>query len=509
MPPKLFIFPKQINIRLVVCILFTSTLVAYFYWDGFTVLAQQWIRLEQYWVFLIAPVSVYFFWRERSKIASIPVRPSLWTGAAFVSAGGIAYVLWRISFIDLFIETGLFLLTIGLISLLLGKNFTKEFLLPIAYLLLMTSIFGRILAPIAEFMQHASAIATSFFLNTTGCEVMRDGLFLRLPTTVLKVASECSGVGQLTALVAFAVPLGIVMHKTLWPRLVLLGLAIPLALFVNIIRIILIALWNYHTLKTSFHGPHDILLMPFIYPLALILLYACSRYLVRFEKKTAPLSSQVPQTARERSAPSSQGAAWGVSCLLMILIMTGACFFRAQSAHSSYNLAEFPGSIGYWRSDRSSDSTFSFYMGKPDAMLQREYRNGAGATIRLFIARFDQQNIRNRISSLKRPHLSGPERDFDIVVNNAKTIRAAKAAVNESNRTFMTVSWFDVDGRTCRTMGEMRKMTFLNTLIKKRNNAAFIAMSFDNDPEGIDDSIVRSFAALTTPYIQKMLAITH
>jgi len=97
-------------------------------------------------------------------------------------------------------------------------------------------------------------MATETILRYGGWDVLRDGRFLRLPHAVLEVASECSGAGQLTALIAFAIPLGFMMHKSIWPRIALLLLTVPFALTVNTIRIILVALWNYDGLKSAITG---------------------------------------------------------------------------------------------------------------------------------------------------------------------------------------------------------------------------------------------------------------
>jgi exosortase len=483
----------------------TAIVLGYIYFEGLSVLILQWIRLDQYWRFLIIPVSLFFIWNQQKDLRATLLRPSIFTGIALIIPGCLAYILWKIALVDFFIETGLFLLTLGFISLIFGNRLARLFLLPLGYLVLMTSIIERVLSPITVLMQYASAIATSFFMSAFGWDILRDGRLLRLPGTVLEVASECSGVGQLTALIAFSIPLGVLLLRSMFPKVLLLLMTFPLALMVNTIRIILICLWNYNGLKSAIHGPYEILRMPFIYPLALVLLYLFALFLSRIERKKGIPESMAPKVGPQKS-PSSIASALCVGLGLSILPVVGVRCIRTAPAHFISSLQEFPMVIGACRGENIIDSSISFYFGKPDETVSRKYRTADGAELSLYIARFNGQNPRKRISSVESPLFAKDERRIELQTGPDKVIKA-KLTASENNFQLTTLSWFDVDGVAFPTIDGVRKKIAVNTIRMKRNNATLVAVSFDEGKSGLGEEVLRSFVVAIYPQIKKILAI--
>ena len=475
--------------------------LAFIFIDGLSALVLQWLRLDELWKFLIIPVSLIFAWNKRKELSIAAPHPSLYSGFFLIGIGSVTYLLWKISFIDLCDELGLFFLSVGYISLLLGNNYTKIFLLPLGYLVLMTSLIERILSPVVLGMQYGSAMITAFFLNAAGREVLRDGLFLRLPHAVLEVAQECSGIGQLTALIAFVIPLGILMHKSIWPRLVLILATIPVALLVNAIRIILIALWNYNSLKSSIHGPHEILRMPSIFPLALILLFLFSMALAHGARKKAPRSIQPALSPKENFRPSTIRFAWFFGFFLMVITVFSVFFFRVRPVQYSHDIQDFPMRLDSWTGENFPDSDFTFYMGKPDATLQRKYTNEHGAAVGIFIARFDCQNVRKRISSLESDIFKKESKPINIPLNNTASIRALFTQATDNKPEAVTVSWFDVDGTICVSLGDARQKFIGNTFKRRHNNAAFIAITEAN-ANGLKFEALPLIAAFFFPAIK-------
>jgi exosortase/archaeosortase family protein len=336
-----------------------------------------------------------------------------------------------------------------------------------------------------------------------GWEVLRDGRFLRLPHVVLEVASECSGVGQLTALIAFAVPLGLMMHSMLWPRLVLLGLTLPFALVVNVIRIMLIALWNYNGLQSATHGPFELLRMPFIHPLALLFLYLSSLFLLKFEKKKPSLSSSFVNADVPRLALKPRATSIGISIVILTIVST--FFFRANPTHFPHGAEDLPYRAGEWTGETASDSTFSFYLGKPDLLIQRKYDNPMYGPVYVTMARFDHQSARNRISSIVWRRSFDDQHPTDVTVSPSVTIRATIAGTVYNNKNSSTLSWFDIDGASCPTIAEARKKIISTTLKKKRNAATFIAITGYGVSGKAADDAAAAFATAFFQHIQQLL----
>ncbi len=105
---KIVIAFKQKKFLLKACILSTIFLMGMVYIDGISVLVVQWMRLDELWRFLIIPVSLFFIWTQRAVFSNLQLNTSFFTGALLIAIGSVAYILWKISFIDLCIETSLF-----------------------------------------------------------------------------------------------------------------------------------------------------------------------------------------------------------------------------------------------------------------------------------------------------------------------------------------------------------------------------------------------------------------
>lgn len=492
------------------CVACVIAMLGYIFASGTVVLSLQWLRLEQYWRFLIVLVSACFAWSRRKELFRLRPRPSYGAGIALVAAGCLAFWLWKVCIIDFFIEAGLLFLAAGCISLLLGNAWLKALLFPLGYLVLTTSFVERAMAPVAVFMQYASATLTQVLVNAGGLQVLRDGRFLRLPYTVLEVASECSGAGQLTALIAFAIPLGVMMHKSLWPRIALLALTLPFALFVNTIRIVLVTLWNYNGLKSAIHGPHEILRMPFIYPLALLFLYLCSLLFAHIERKkgNAPASAAAAAMGN-RDSLTSIIPAWICCFCMLALTLAAAKFVEARPVRYAESLADFPSHLAGWDAEPGSGSPLcgmiSFYMGKPEAVLCRSYHGESGAEITLFIARFDVQNTWKRMSSVQFNSFGNSEKWVEIPVAPSSVVKARLLDETFGKQPASTLSWSVVDGRTYPTVAGARKAILLNTVKKKRNNAAFVAVSAGSGDSRQVEETMTSFAAAISPYVQNYL----
>jgi exosortase len=493
---------------LISVVAFVSALV-YVSADGLTILFRQWMRMEEYWRFLILPVSLYFVWNSRKEIASLLIKPNFFIGIPLVLASCALYVAWHTMFVDFFIETGLFLLVLGSIALVFGLHCTRVFLFPLLYLVLMTSIIALLLMPITEYMQHLSAIMSAWFLNISGWTVLREGRFIRLPHMVLEVARACSGTGQLTALIAFALPLGILMHRSLVSRLTLVGLTIPIALLVNTLRIILIAIWNYESPQAAIHGPYGILRTPIIHPMALLMVFLCSLALSWLEKKykARPMTS-IPALGVEKAvSPTRIRAACLTGFFCIGLAISGAWVLKTGTTEFIHELKDFPFQFAGYSGSNTSESDISFYMGKPDAVLERKYRTTSGADILLYICRFNRQDVGKRISSIESELFGDKNRTVVLSAGPATqfTVKTSHSDVKEHH--FTTMSWFDVCGSEVSSKNAVRKKLARNALVPgpKRNNVALVVLCVDSQDTKAGLDLLSEFAVMVYPDIRRIL----
>jgi len=239
--------------------------------------------------FFVPLFSAFVIWRERDRLAHIPLRPS-WSGLAVLLAGLAVLIVGRLG-AELFLDrSSLLLVLAGVVILFLGSNLFRAILFPWAFLLLMipipTIMFNRITFP----LQLLASKVAGIILPVLGVPILREGNVINLPSMALEVAEACSGIRSLMSLVTLAIIYGYLLEKRLWVRWLLALAAVPITVAANDVRIIgtglLVQYWDPAMAEGYFHASWG--LITFI--VSLIMLYALhGLILLLFREKGAEL----------------------------------------------------------------------------------------------------------------------------------------------------------------------------------------------------------------------------
>ena len=107
----------------------------------------------------------------------------------------------------------------------------------LAFLFLMIPPPRDVVAAIAPVIQHEVAIFARVVLDALQIPVQQHGVFLRLPGLSLEVAEECAGLRFLPMLFVFVAAFARVTLPKMSTQMVLIGLAIPVAVLANAMRV--------------------------------------------------------------------------------------------------------------------------------------------------------------------------------------------------------------------------------------------------------------------------------
>ncbi len=200
-------------------------------------LVKDWARDPNYsHGFLIPVVSIYLIWNNRLKIRETAAAPSLWgligllVGAALliVGAAGAEVFIQRISFI----------LVLGSLALYFhGRARLLLIAFPLVFLLLAIPLPYIIYYSLTGPMQAFAAKCAIWGLQVVGVQAIAQGNMIHLSNTSLEVAEACSGIRSLYAFLAVG---ALVAHSTpisLWGRLLVFFVAIPLSVAGNAVRV--------------------------------------------------------------------------------------------------------------------------------------------------------------------------------------------------------------------------------------------------------------------------------
>jgi exosortase len=201
-------------------------------------LAQQWWSDPNFSHGVFVPLfSAFVIRQDRQKLAQIPLKPS-WAGLAII-LGAVATLLVGVFGAELFLSrSSLILLTGGCIIYFAGWRYFRAVLFPWLFLFLMIPIpaivFNQITLPLQFF---ASGIAADA-LRMLGVPVLREGNVIVLPLMPLEVAEACSGIRSLMSLGTIAIIYGYFADPSVWQRVALGLMAIPVSVAANALRIV-------------------------------------------------------------------------------------------------------------------------------------------------------------------------------------------------------------------------------------------------------------------------------
>ena len=234
--------------------------------------------------FLIPIISGYLIWCKKETLSKISINPSnlglilLTLSLAFLIITNLGAELFtmRFSMIMVILSSSVFLA---------GWKFTGVVFLPVAYLIFMIPlpaiIWNKMAFPLKLF---GTKIAVGV-INFLTIPVYREGNIIHLANTTLEVVDACSGLRSLTSLLALSAAFALISEHSNVKKIILFLAAIPIAIFVNIVRLTGTAVMARHfgaqVAQGFLHEVSGILVFVF----AFVLLYIMHWFLLKFNSK--------------------------------------------------------------------------------------------------------------------------------------------------------------------------------------------------------------------------------
>ena len=204
---------------------------------------------------LVTGLVFYLIWGELNKLKTLPISSNPW-GFAILIPALLIHMLDTGVHSQLLSGIALFLSLPGLALLFLGTKRTKAILFPLSILFLTLPIPLVFTESIHLALRHIATKSVAWLLNLLGVPVFSTGTLLEVEGGSLMVADACSGFATLYAAITIAILTAYFCNSTR-RRIVLLLIAAPLAIGVNIMRVLLLTLlvnwFGLDVLATSAH----------------------------------------------------------------------------------------------------------------------------------------------------------------------------------------------------------------------------------------------------------------
>jgi exosortase C (VPDSG-CTERM-specific) len=220
---------------------------------------------------------LYIRWRQLSDELT-----TSWGPAAVLAAVGVVTLFASQRFSNLGQNDHMTLIALSFVCfaitgafLFLGVKWARSAMFPLFFLAFFIPLPAIVVDTLEEASKQASAEVASWLFLITGTPFLQtETTMFQLPGITIAVAKECSGIRSSLVLIITSVLAANMFLRTTWRRALLVAAVIPLGLFRNGVRILVISLLCVHI------GPHMIHSVihrrggPFFFVLSLIPLFA-------------------------------------------------------------------------------------------------------------------------------------------------------------------------------------------------------------------------------------------
>ena len=225
------------------------------YWPTLRWLVNSWLASDYYsHGFLIPFVSAFFVWVKRKQLK---LKQSFIGAIPFLILGLALYLsscIWDIRF---FGALSLLTMLIAAVFYFFGNTGVRTLIFPLCFLVFMIPL--PFVSDLTVKLQQIAITSSSHLLSLFGLPITTTGAIISIPKSTFTVGIPCSGIDTFIALLALDAVFIYILHGVFYKRAVLFIMAIPIAIGVNVLRIVSIISVAYYinvTAATTWY--HDI-----------------------------------------------------------------------------------------------------------------------------------------------------------------------------------------------------------------------------------------------------------
>ena len=234
------------------------SLVTWLFRPVFIMWYKSWMMKESYYShgILIPAISLFLIWLNKKKLKTIPIGSCL-PGYLVILAAIIVIIFSTL--VNSLTITGLTfpLLLAGMVMVVLGRHLARQLAFPIGYLYFMCTLPGTILTIVSFRIQMLSTMGATLLLKALTFDASREGTMIIMPNLPVYVGPACSGFRMSVTLVAITVLLLYITEGSRWGRAALFFSTLPVAVFVNSVRIALVSIVGEYQGSESMQFFHD------------------------------------------------------------------------------------------------------------------------------------------------------------------------------------------------------------------------------------------------------------
>jgi len=149
---------------------------------------------------------------------------------------------------------GIALAWVGGFVMMYGMASARAALFPLGFLIFMIPMPDAMVDGATHFLKSGSSEAVAGLFTLTGTPYHRQGFVFSLPSFVIEIADECSGIRSSIALLLTGLLAGHQFLRKPWTKILLVLMILPIAVIKNAIRIVALSLLAMHVDQSFLTG---------------------------------------------------------------------------------------------------------------------------------------------------------------------------------------------------------------------------------------------------------------
>jgi exosortase D (VPLPA-CTERM-specific) len=453
---------------------------------------HDWFDSEDYSHGALVPLIAAYLVRQRIDAFVLPAKGSR-VGLGLVTIGLAAVLLGNLSTIHTLAQYGFLVCVYGAFAVSFGMPALRRCALPLLVLVFMIPLPNFLYQPLSAHLQLLSSDLGVALIRVFGISVLWHGNVIDLGTYQLQVLEACNGLRYLFPLLSLGCLAGYLFKGPTWQRVWLFLSAIPIAIFLNGIRIAAIGVAVEHLGVGAAEGfIHDIEgWAVFMACVGVLLLEA--KILARMNGMRGRLitvfDTALPPTPKGvYSQPLPSRAIYAMTAAIVCAAtVLGATYLRGHTTVilQRQSFAEFPMTLdGDWSGRREViDQKYLDVLKLDDYVMANYVSKGVhdGARVGFYAAFYGSQLAGRSVHS---PRSCLPGDGWE--VSNLDTIRLKdasgklvpvnRALIVRGAESQLVYYWFEQRGRVLANEYLVKWFILMDALSRRRTDGALIRM---------------------------------
>lgn len=204
---------------------------------------------------LVLASGIWLLVKMLPETAAVRERPPAWQAYGSIFAMAAALILFRTAAVIELEVYALYGLFVAVLFAAIGWRALQILWFPLFYLLFAVPLPDSLVAALTNPLKMWISESSVSFLHFLGYPIASAGVMIQIGQYQLLVAAACAGLNSLITLTALTLFYVYLSHRADWRYMVLLiAAAVPVAIFSNVVRVLLLILITYHGGEAAAQG---------------------------------------------------------------------------------------------------------------------------------------------------------------------------------------------------------------------------------------------------------------